>query len=249
MDEMQLLIDLHKGGYRQGPGSDTATQIALAMTGLDGSAPLKVADVGCGTGASTMVLAKKLNAEIVAIDFIQDFLDILHQRSVKHGLEDRISCLACSMESLPFPENDLDLIWSEGAIYNIGFKRGITEWRRYLKTGGVLVASEITWLTNDRPKELQKHWDGEYPEIDVASAKIAILEKQGYSPLGYFVLPQNCWLDEYYQPLKSKFSSFLEQHGNSAQAQNMVKAELEEMEMYERNMEHLSYGVYIARKF
>ena len=248
MDEMQLIIDLHKDGYRQGPGSDAATAMAIDMAGLDSSTPLKVADIGCGTGASTLVLARKLNAEIVAIDFIGDFLDILEQRSIEQKVGHAISCQACSMEDLPFPENDLDLIWSEGAIYNIGFERGITEWRRYLKTGGILVASEITWLTADRPKELEDHWNKEYPEIDLASAKIAILEKQGYTPLGYFVLPENCWSDEYYQPMKARFAPFLKQHGNSTQARAMVEAELQEMEMYEQNKAHISYGVYIAQK-
>ena len=36
----------------------------------------------------------------------------------------------------------LDLIWSEGAIYNIGFEQGVRDWRPFLKEGGVLVASE-----------------------------------------------------------------------------------------------------------
>ena len=82
------------------------------------------------------------------------------------------------MDNLPFEDEECDVIWSEGAIYNIGFERGVRDWRRYLKAGGLLVASEITWLTGSRPQELQKYWDDEYPERDVASSKLRVLEKK-----------------------------------------------------------------------
>jgi len=37
-----------------------------------------------------------------------------------------------NMENLPFQNEELDLIWSEGAIYNIGFERGLNKWRKFL---------------------------------------------------------------------------------------------------------------------
>ena len=130
MDNLKLLIDLHKDGHRQGPGGDAQTELALDIAMVDRTAPLKVADIGCGTGASTLVLARLLNARITAVDFIQDFLTLLRERAENAGVAERISTLACSMDSLPFADEDLDIIWSEGAIYNIGFKKGVTEWRR-----------------------------------------------------------------------------------------------------------------------
>jgi SAM-dependent methyltransferase len=152
------------------------------------------------------------------------------------------------MDDLRFADEDFDLIWSEGAIYNIGFEKGITDWRRFLKANGVLVVSEITWLTESRPAEIQKHWEGEYPEINVASEKIRILEQHGYSPIGYFVLPPHCWLEQYYRPLQSRFDAFLSRHGNSEAARAIVAAERHEIDLYERNKNRFSYGVYIAKK-
>lgn len=174
-DDYKRLIDLHKQGYRQGPGGDAETEQALNLAMFDRAAPLKVADIGCGTGASALLLARLLDAQITAVDFLQDFLDVLNERAESAGVADRISTLACSMDNLPFANEELDIIWSEGAIYNIGFEKGVAEWRRFLKAGGLLVASEITWVTGSRPAALQKHWDNEYLEIDVASAKISIV--------------------------------------------------------------------------
>jgi len=248
VDDCRLLIDLHKQGRRQGPGGDAETELALNLAMIDRAAPLKIADIGCGTGASTIVLARLLNARITAVDFLQDFLNVLVQRAESTGVADRISPLVRSMDDLPFADEELDVIWSEGAIYNIGFEKGVAEWQRFLKAGGLLVVSEITWLTDSRPAELQKHWDSEYPEIDVASAKIRVLEKQGFSPVGYFVLPKRCWMDEYYKPMQTRFEDFLNRNGNSEEARQIVTAEQTEIDLYETYNSYFSYGVYIAKK-
>jgi hypothetical protein len=152
------------------------------------------------------------------------------------------------MDALTFREGELDAIWSEGAIYNMGFEAGITAWRPFLKPGGILAVSELTWLTNDRPAELQAHWDAEYSEVDTASAKMSLLEKRGYSPLGYFTLSESCWLDNYYRPMQQRFSGFLEAHKHSDAAKAIVAAEETEIALYERHRAFVSYGYYVARK-
>ena len=248
MEDYQLLIDLHKSANRQGPGGDAETEKALSLAMIDRAAPLKIADIGCGTGASTMLLARLLQAQITAVDFLPDFLEVLEVNAKHMGLSEKITTLACSMDNLPFNNEEYDVIWSEGAIYNIGFEKGIKDWKNFLKPEGILVVSEITWITDTRPSELEKHWVNEYPEIDTASAKISILENNGYSPVAYFVLPEHCWLDNYYRPLQNSFAEFLARNANSENAQAIVAAEKKEITLYERFKEHYSYGVYIARK-
>lgn len=250
MDEMliRMLADLHKAGERQGPGGEAETKFALKLAGLDGSRPLKIADVGCGTGASTILLAKELDARITAVDFLPEFLKELELRARDQGVSERITPLLCSMDALPFPDEAFDAIWSEGAVYNMGFEAGISAWRRFLKPGGTLVVSEITWLRDGRPPEIQSYWEAEYPEIDVASAKIGILERRGYSPVGYFVLPPRCWLENYYYPLRNRFGAFLDRHAGSGPARDIVRTEEREIALYERYVDFYGYGVYVARR-
>jgi ubiquinone/menaquinone biosynthesis C-methylase UbiE len=248
MEDYSLLIDLYKSSKRQGPGGNAETELALKLSGAARSAPLNIADIGCGTGASTLLLAQQLNAQITAVDFLQEFLEVLEVKARNMGLSDRIKPLCCSMEELPFKEEEFDMIWSEGAIYNIGFERGTIEWKRYLKPGGLLVVSEITWTTDSRPTEIQSYWEQEYPEIDTASSKFCILEKNGYSPVGYFVLGEHCWLDNYYRPLQNSFKAFLDRQGHSEEAKAIIEAENHEIEIYERYKSFYSYGVYIAKK-
>jgi SAM-dependent methyltransferase len=152
------------------------------------------------------------------------------------------------MDALPFEEGKFDVIWSEGAVYNMGFEAGISSWSRFLKPGGKLILSEITWLRATRPAELQSYWATEYPEIDVASAKIGLLERHGYGPEAYFVLPVHCWLENYYRPLQSRFHAFLARHGHSDQAKAVVEAEHHEIALYDKYRDYYSYGVYVAKK-
>jgi ubiquinone/menaquinone biosynthesis C-methylase UbiE len=125
VDDLQLLIDLHKDGPRQGPGGESETRLAIALSGLSGMANLRIADLGCGTGASTLVLTRALDVHVTAVDFLPEFLARLDDAAGRAGLADRITTLAASVESLHFAEASHDAIWSEGAIYNMGFAAGI----------------------------------------------------------------------------------------------------------------------------
>jgi hypothetical protein len=69
----------------------------------------------------------------------------------------------------------------------------------------------------------------------------------GYSPLGYFVLPKHCWLDNYYRPLQDRFEGFLRRHGDSEEARAVVAAEQREITLYQRYGDSYSYGMYAAR--
>jgi ubiquinone/menaquinone biosynthesis C-methylase UbiE len=110
VDELQLLIDLHKGASRQGPGGDAETEKAIDLAYIDRSAPLKIADIGCGTGSSTLILARLLNAKITAVDFLQKFLDVLETRAQSDGVAESITSLCASMDDLPFEEKEFDVV-------------------------------------------------------------------------------------------------------------------------------------------
>ncbi|MCK5029527.1 MAG: class I SAM-dependent methyltransferase [Bacteroidales bacterium] len=248
MTELELLVDFYKNTERQGPGSSIETIKALNFINISKHQKLKVADIGCGSGGQTITLAKNIEGQIIAVDLFPDFLDELNVRAKELGFQERINTVEKSMEDLPFDNNELDIIWSEGAIYNIGFETGIKKWKNYLKSGGFLAVSEITWITNSRPQEIEEFWNEEYPEIDTASNKIRILEENGYSPIGYFILSQNSWIDNYYKPMEKRFSAFLEKHNNSEMARNIVEEQKEEIRKYKKYKDYYSYGFYIAKK-
>lgn len=244
----KLLADLHRPCERQGPGSVETSRLAMRLAGLEQAKGLKIADVGCGTGASALLLAEALSAEVTAADFLPPFLEELQQRAQARGLADRIHPLQCSMTELPFADNEFDVLWAEGSVYNMGFESGVRAWRRFLKPGGMLVLSEITWLSDTVPAEIRAYWEKEYPEVATASVKLAQLERNGYTPVAYFVLPESCWRENYYTPLRERFPAFLAEQLHSDKAREIVVMEESEMALYEKFHQFYSYGMYIARK-
>lgn len=248
MTELELIIDLHKNSDRQGPGSEKDTLKALEFLNLPSDHNLKVADIGCGSGGQTITLAQNLNGQVTAVDLFSEFLNELNEKSQKLGLTDKIVTLEKSMDDLPFKEGEFDLIWSEGAIYNIGFENGLKKWKGYLKVGGYLAVSEITWITPSRPKEIQEFWEAEYPEVDTASNKIRQLENNGYSLLGYFYLSQDSWIETYFKPMQARFESFLKRNNNSELARKVVADNQAEIDLYQKFKDYYSYGFYVARK-
>jgi ubiquinone/menaquinone biosynthesis C-methylase UbiE len=184
---------------RQGPGSPEATRKALCFVeGLSNDS--RIADIGCGTGGQTMVLARHAPGLITGVDLFQRFIDLFNENAAVHGLQDRVKGVVGSMDALQLEEESLDLIWSEGAIYNIGFERGLNELQRFLKPGGTIAVSEISWLTEERPDEIDAFWQAAYPEIDTVLNKEAVMRRAGYEVVASFVLPETCWIDNYYAP-------------------------------------------------
>ena len=248
MTELKLLVDFHKDAERQGPGSSKETIKALELIETSKGDDLIIADIGCGSGGQTITLAQNTEGQITAVDLFPEFLKKLNSKSKELGFKKNIKTIEKSMEELPFAIEEFDIIWSEGAIYIIGFKRGVHEWKKYLKPGGYLAVSEITWTSNSRPKEIEEFWNEEYPEINTVSNKIRILEENGYSPVGHFILSQNSWIDNYYKPMEKRFSAFLEKHNNSEMARNIVEEHKEEIRKYQKYKDYYSYGFYIAKK-
>ncbi|MCP4614462.1 MAG: class I SAM-dependent methyltransferase, partial [Planctomycetes bacterium] len=192
--DLELIVKYYSTVERQGPGSPEITIKALSfIDNLNGQT--LIADIGCGSGGQTMVLAQHAPGNITGIDLFPVFIDIFNANCRKLNLQDRVNGVVCSMENLPFQNEELDLMWSEGAIYNIGFERGLNEWRKFLKTGGYVAVSEASWFTEERPAEIDEFWMDAYPEIDTIPNKVAQMQKAGYIPIATFILPENCWTE------------------------------------------------------
>lgn len=85
------------------------------------------------------------------------------------------------MFEISLPDESFDIIWAEGSISNIGFEKGLREWRRLLKPKGFLVVHD---------------------ELRNTTEKLKMIPNCGYSLLAYYPLPEDAWWIEYYGPLE-----------------------------------------------
>jgi ubiquinone/menaquinone biosynthesis C-methylase UbiE len=245
--DFSLICDFFSTMERQGPGSPEVTVKALSFVdNLTGES--RIADIGCGSGGQTMTLAQHTPGYITGIDLFPVFIDLFNANAAKHNLQERVKGITGTMEDLPFQDEELDLIWSEGAIYHIGYKRGLSEWRRFLKPGGYIAVTEASWFTPERPAEIERFWQDAYPEIDTIPNKVAQMQQAGYLPVASFVLPENCWTEHFYIPQAAAQEAFLEKHAGNKTVEAFIASERHEALLYEKYKEYYGYVFYIGKK-
>jgi SAM-dependent methyltransferase len=194
-----------------------------------------------------MVLAQNILGSITGIDIFPDFINIFNHDAKELNLQDRVKGIVGSMDKLPFQSEEFDLIWSEGAIYNIGFERGLTEWRKYLKKDGYIAVTEATWFTEERPIEIENYWDNHYPAITTISNNVGTMQKAGYIPISVFTLPEKCWIDNYFTPQIPVNEKFLKKYNGDKIVEEFVAGNRNEERMYHEYKKYYGYVFYIGK--
>jgi Methylase involved in ubiquinone/menaquinone biosynthesis len=245
--DINLICEYFSSLERQGPGSPEVTIDALEF--IDNlTDESRIADLGCGTGGQTMVLAQHAPGMITGIDLFPAFIDLFNANAVKHNLQNRVKGIVGSMDALSFQDEELDLIWSEGAIYNIGFERGLNEWRRFLKKGGHIAVTEASWFTDERPEEIERFWVEAYPEIDTIPNKVAQMQKARYIPIATFILPEACWTEHFYTLQIAAQETFLNKYPGNKTAEELVDYQRQEAKLYDKYKAFYGYVFYIGKK-
>lgn len=242
-----LICEYFSSIDRQGPGSPEVTLKALSF--IDNlTRDSKIADFGCGTGGQTMLLAQHSPGFVTGLDLFPAFIDLFNANAASLNLQQKAKGVVGSMDDPPFLPGELDLIWSEGAIYNIGFERGLNEWRNLLRTGGYLAVSEVSWFTPGRPAEIEAFWHDAYPEIDTIPSKVAQMQKAGYIPVANFILPENCWTDHFYAPQVKAQEVFLKKYPGNKTVEEFIANERREALLYAKYKAYYGYVFYIGKK-
>jgi SAM-dependent methyltransferase len=248
MSEMDTIgHEIHSDLPREGPGDSACTRRAFSMLAVVPRHP-RILDIGCGPGIQTIQLARLINGHITALDFRQKYLDELDRNAWQQGVADRIRPVRGSMFELPFTPGAFDLIWSEGAIFVIGFEKGLTEWRPLLKEGGCMAVTHISWLKSDVPPELKTLWQRAYPPMTTVDDNLTIVEKCGYRNLERFVLPESAWWDDYYTPMEQRLVMLREKYKTNESALARIAASQEEMDMYREYSAYYGYVFYIMQR-
>lgn len=243
---LDLLLETHIGLERQGPGSYESIEQALGFL-----KPLnkfsRIADLGCGTGGQTIQLAQYLPGTIIGLDMFSDFIEKLNENAKSMNLGNRVTGIVGSMEDLPFQKNSLDLIWSEGAIDNIGFEKGISYWHDFLKKGGFIAVTCPSWLTKERPASVEQFWYEAGSRLDYVSINVETMQRCGYQFIASFTLPEECWTENYFIPREAAISSLLEKYACNETMIAYAAQNRHETELYSKFHQYYGYVFYIGR--
>lgn len=243
---LEVFFDVQRGLPRQGPGNRESTLKALELCSeLPENA--SVLDIGCGPGMQTIVLAESFSGSITAVDNCDEYLDELRHRTEEASLSDRVEVKRADMTALDFPQQTFDLIWCEGAIYNMGVAEALRSWRSLLRAPGYLAFSELVWLDGQPTGEVAEFFASEYPAMTSVEGVQETIHKCGYQPLGDFTLPDSAWWADYYTPLEAKLPSLRQKYVGDEEALSIIATTEAEIDMRRRFGQSYGYQFFVVK--
>ena len=224
---------------RWGPGSESDTLQAFSSLPIP---PKSILEIGCGNGLATIILAKNSNANITAVDNEQSALMRLSHRIEANELTSRVTAVCVSMTELPFDKASFDLIWSEASAYVMGVTNALSQWKPLLDKNGVLLISDLVWLTDSPSQDALEYWSKEYPDIQSVSKRTSQMESVGYEVLTSFPLSADAW-QNYYGPLSKRVDSLKTEMENS----DAIKDIENEIANSSRDIDDIGYQMFLLR--
>lgn len=234
-----------KGLARHAPSTDEATLRALAACQPRPEAP-RIADLGCGTGASALVLLEALpHASLLAVDQLAASLQTLQERAERRDIAARLTTFAG--DALALPQGPFDILWAEGSIYAMGWAQALQAWQDKLEAGGFLVVSDAVWTESEIPKVARDYWDAAYPDMTTAEARVKQAQSLGWTVVDHFEMPREGW-DLYYAPLEQRVV-LVESRGKPSKEMQAVANEVaKEIAMY-RTLGHTwNYHFFVLQR-
>ncbi|OGD26299.1 MAG: hypothetical protein A2Y56_13385 [Candidatus Aminicenantes bacterium RBG_13_63_10] len=242
----KIFFEVHSGLPREGPGDEYSLRKALGLVAALPRRPL-VLDVGCGPGLQTLDLARLTGGLVIGLDNHMPFLKDL-SRGIAHAhLARRMLAVAGDMSRLPFPPGSFDMIWSEGAAYQMGFADALRSWRKLLKPRGWLAVTEAVWLKPGAPEQVRRCWE-EYPDIKDIPAVLERVAACGYEVAGHFTLPEEAWWTHYYRPMEKKLSGLCEKYASDPKALDMLACHQTEIDVYRNYSDYYGYEFIVCAK-
>jgi trans-aconitate methyltransferase len=231
--EWEAFLQVHKDLPREGPGDAQSVLWALDLARTPAVA--RIADLGCGPGADTAVLAQmRPEAEIVGVDLVAQFIEAARCRVPEARFE------VGSMVDLQGP---MDFIWCAGALYFLGVTDGLRGWRDALAPGGSVAFSEPV-LLNPNPSEAVRAFWADYPQItDQAGVETQIIAA-GYRILGHKLLIGAPWR-AYYEPMQARLD-ILREGEPSALLKAAIAEAQREIDLWRAASDEIAYCLFVV---
>lgn len=192
----------------------------------------------------TVELLRSGAGEVVALDFLPEMIERVSALAESEGVSDRLKTVVQDMKEMTFPASSFDVIWSEGAIYNLGFEAGLRKFREFVKPGGYVAVSEAIWLKPHPPAEVVEFWR-EYPEIDTVAAKLETIKRNGYTVLGHFVFPASAWTEQYYDPMEKRIAEKAKDWRGIPAAEAVLREARNEISIFRHHSDYFSYAFFV----
>lgn len=243
----EIFFEVYEALPRQGPGSRACAARALGICRELPPSPT-VLDLGCGVGGQTLYLAELTGGSIIAVDRHAPSVARLNAALVARGLSRRVLAVVGDMSHPAFPPGSFDLIWSEGALYNIGIDQALTICRGLLRPGGYAAFTDAVWRRDDPPPEVKAGFDQDYPTMGRAEDVVAAIRNGGFELLDHFTLPDEAWWSDFYTPMEHRIEALRGKYAADAEALAILDQLAQEPALHRRYSDYYAYQFFVARR-
>lgn len=243
----EIFFEVYENLPRQGPGNRTCAARALDRCGELSKSPA-ILDMGCGVGGQTLHLAELTSGSIVAIDRHAPSIARLRAAIAERGLSQSVSAIVGDMARPEQPLGSFDLIWSEGALYNIGLRNALQVCHGLLRPGGYLVFTDAVWRKANPPPVVKASFDLDYPAMGWLSDDLAAIQDCGFELVGHFTLPDEAWWEDFYSPMEARIDALRVEYANDMEALDILDRLAEEPEMHRRHSDFYAYELFVVRR-
>ncbi|POQ98903.1 methyltransferase type 11 [Alkalispirochaeta sphaeroplastigenens] len=244
----KIFFSVYEELPRQGPGNASSAARALELCRNLPSSPV-ILDMGCGVGGQTIQLAELLPAaSITAIDTHAPGIARLQKTVRERGLQDRIVAIEGDMADPAILPGRFDLLWSEGALYNLGLHRVLLRCYELLHPGGYLAFSDAIWRKKNPPPEVKASFDLDYPEMGWLQDDLTLINVSGLDLVGHFTLPDEAWWDDFYTPMETRIQELRRVRAGEPEALAVLDLLAREPDMHRHYQDFYCYEFFVARR-
>lgn len=156
--------DIHVGIYKNETEDIGVASRRTVDTMLSHVGPLTaeshLLDIGSGYGGAARTIAETNPCRITCLNLSEVQNERNREKNIAAGLDKRIEVIDGAFESIPVPDEDCDVVWSEDSLlHSSDRKRVLEEVYRVLKPGGVFVFTDPMQIDDCPPGVLQPVYD------------------------------------------------------------------------------------------
>lgn len=207
----------------------------------------RIANINCGYGNQSIILYELTNADIIAIDYREELVEIFQSELEFQKLDNHIIAKYSKLEELPLKENELDILWSTDLPPEFRYERVLSNWHQFIREDGYIVISAYCWNSSYKPQEVSDFFRDCSIEIDHFYSRIKEMEYKGFVPVSHFVVPSICWYNFFY-PINAKKELLSKKYTDNDEVQTFLKNIDLAMDLFEKYRKYYSHAYFVGKK-
>ncbi len=229
------------------PGGLDATETIAERCGI--SPDTIILDAGCGSGSSSIFLARRYGCKVVGVDIDQSLLLKAYTYARKNGLLDKVAFRLVDIHDLPFQDDTFDGALIQAMLIFTEKSKALQMLYQKIRSQGFIGVVELAWKSPPPDKIIKRVGDvlcGAAVNAELHDGWINRLHESGFD----VVHAEICDLD-------FTFGGMLKNEGVASTLRIMFKGFLDESvrrktgevtKLFRETRKYLGYGIYIGRK-